>query len=97
MDAVLNLTSYCFYFRKTGKQSHIKLFIEPKGEYLEKHDEWKETFLKTIQEQGITHILLDNHKYRILAVGQFYSKEVRDQFKEKLNSILQLATENEDV
>ena len=86
-----------FLLQKNGETITYQLFIEPKGKYLEKHDEWKETFLKTIQEQGITHILLDNHKYRILAVGQFYSEQVRDQFKEKLNSILQLATENEDA
>ena len=86
-----------FLLQKNGETITYQLFIEPKGEFLKERDEWKETFLKTIQEQGITHILLDNHKYRILAVGQFYSEQVRDQFKEKLNSILQLATENKDV
>ena len=86
-----------FLLQKNGETITYQLFIEPKGKYLEKHDEWKETFLKTIQEQGTTHILVDSQKYRILAVGQFYSEQVRDQFKEKLNSILQLATENEDV
>ena len=86
-----------FLLQKNGETTTYQLFIEPKGKFLKEHDEWKETFLKTIQEQGITHILVDNHKYRILAVGQFYSKQVRDQFKEKLTNILQLATENEDV
>ena len=86
-----------FLLQKNGETTTYQLFIEPKGEYLKERDEWKETFLKTIQEQGITHVLVDNHKYRILAVGQFYSEQVRDQFKEKLTSILQLATENEDV
>ncbi len=86
-----------FLLQKNGETTTYQLFIEPKGEYLKERDEWKETFLKTIQEQGITHILVDDHKYRILAVGQFYSEQVRDQFKEQLNSILQLATENEDI
>ena len=86
-----------FLLQKNGETITYQLFIEPKGEYLKERDEWKETFLKSIHDQDITHILLDNHKYRILAVGQFYSEQVRDQFKEKLNSILQLSTENEDV
>ena len=86
-----------FLLQKNGETITYQLFIEPKGEFLEERDEWKEALLKTIQEQGITHILIDNQKYRILAIGQFYSKLVRDQFKEKLNSILQPATENEDV
>ena len=86
-----------FLLQKNGETITYQLFIEPKGDFLKEHDEWKETFLKEIQEKGITHILVDNHKYLILAVGQFYSERVRDQFKEKLNSILQLATENEDV
>ena len=83
-----------FLLQKNGETITYQLFIEPKGDFLKERDEWKETFLKTIEEQGITHILLDSHKYRILAVGQFYSKQVRDEFKEKLNSILQPATEN---
>ena len=86
-----------FLLKKNGETTTYQLFIEPKGDFLEERDEWKEAFLKSIQEQGITHILLDDHKYRILAVGQFYSKQVRDQFKEQLTSILQLATENEDI
>ena len=86
-----------FLLKKNGETTTYQLFIEPKGDFLEERDEWKEAFLKSIQEQGITHILLDDHKYRILAVGQFYSKQVRDQFKEELTSILQLATENEDI
>ena len=86
-----------FLLQQNGETITYQLFIEPKGDFLEERDEWKETFLKTIQEQGITRILLDSQKYRILAVGQFYSKQIRDQFKEQLNSILQSATENEDV
>ena len=86
-----------FLLQKNGETTTYQLFIEPKGKFLKEHDEWKETFLKTIQEQGITHILVDNHKYRILAVGKFYSKQVRDQFKGELTSILQLAAENEDI
>ena len=86
-----------FLLKKNGETTTYQLFIEPKGEFLEERDKWKETLLKTIQEQGTIHILLDNHKYRILAVGQFYSQQIRDEFKEKLNTILQSATENEDV
>ena len=86
-----------FLLQKNGDTITYQLFIEPKGNFLKEHDEWKETFLKEIQDKDIIHILVDNHKYLILAVGQFYSERVRDEFKGKLNSILQLATENEDV
>ena len=86
-----------FLLKKNGETTTYQLFIEPKGDFLEERDGWKEAFLKSIQEQGITHILVDDHKYRILAVERFYSKQVRDQFKEELTSILQLATENEDI
>ena len=86
-----------FLLQKNGDTITYQLFIEPKGDFLKEHDEWKETFLKEIQDRDIIHILVDNHKYRILAVGQFYSERVRDEFKEKLNSILQQAMENEEV
>lgn len=86
-----------FLLQKNGETITYQLFIEPKGEFLEKRDEWKETFLKEIQEQGISHILVDNHKYFILAVGQFYSKQVRDEFKGKLSEILEQAMDNGDV
>ena len=86
-----------FLLQKNGDTITYQLFIEPKGDFLKEHDEWKETFLKEIQDNGISRILVDNHKYRILAVGQFYSERVRDEFKEKLNSILQQAMENEEV
>ena len=86
-----------FLLQKNGETTTYQLFIEPKGEFLEERDEWKETFLKEIQEKGISHILLDNHKYLILAVGQFFSEQVRDEFKSKLSEILQQVTENEDV
>lgn len=86
-----------FLLQKNGETITYQLFIEPKGEFLEKQDEWKKTFLKEIQEKGISHTLVDNHKYLILAVGQFYSEQVRDEFKRKLNEILQQAMENEEV
>ena len=86
-----------FLLQKNGETITYQLFIEPKGDFLKEHDEWKETFLKEIQDNGISRILVDNHKYRILAVGQFYSERVRDEFKEKLNGILQQAMENGEV
>ena len=86
-----------FLLQKNGDTITYQLFIEPKGDFLKEHDEWKETFLKEIQDRDIIHILVDNHKYRILAVGQFYSERVRDEFKEKLNGILQQAMENGEV
>ena len=86
-----------FLLKKNGETTTYQLFIEPKGEYLEKRDEWKETFLKEIEEQGIRHVLVDNHKYLILAVGQFYSEQVRDAFKETLSEILEQAMGNRDV
>ena len=86
-----------FLLQKNGDTITYQLFIEPKGDFLKEHDEWKETFLKEIQDKDIIHILVDNHKYRILAVGQFYSERVRDEFKEKLNGILQQAMENGEV
>ena len=82
-----------FLLQKNGDTITYQLFIEPKGDFLKEHDEWKETFLKEIQDKDITHILVDNHKYRILAVGQFYSERVRDEFKEKLSRILQQSAE----
>ena len=86
-----------FLLQKNGDTITYQLFIEPKGDFLKEHDEWKETFLKEIQDKDITHILVDNQKYLILAVGQFYSKRVRDEFKGKLSGILQQAMENGEV
>ena len=35
-----------FLLQKNGDTITYQLFIEPKGEFLEKRDEWKESFLK---------------------------------------------------
>ena len=85
-----------FLLQKNGDPFTYQLFIEPKGEYLKERDAWKETFLKEIQEKDISHVLVDNHKYLILAVGQFYSEQVRDEFKRKLSEILHQTMEDQD-
>ena len=45
------------------ENKYYQIFIEPKGQYLVKNDEWKEQFLTDIKSQGKVLQLLANSEY----------------------------------
>ena len=71
----------------TTKDSHLQLFIEPKGRHLVKTDAWKEEFLMSIKSQGKVVQLISNAEYSVWGLPFFTHDSERDfdsSFKEVL-------------
>ena len=83
-----------FLDRIQGESLTYQLFIEPKGEYLQNRDRWKEDFLKQIcaeytgpEYHRIT--LIENRRYRIIGVPTFFDSKHKDEFIDTLNTTLE--------
>jgi len=71
----------------TTKDSHLQLFIEPKGRHLVKTDAWKEEFLMSIKSQGKVVQLISDSEYSVWGLPFFTHDSERDfdsSFKEVL-------------
>jgi type III restriction enzyme len=72
-DFVLFLTD-----KATGQSIHYQLFIEPKGQHLIPHDQWKEEFLQQIASgQNIT-VAFPNRGFKVVGLP-FYNTEAKRQ------------------
>jgi len=72
--------------KQSGEEVIYQLFIEPKGEQLLYTDQWKEDFLKDIENHAVIE-LYQNQSYKLIGMP-FYNKENRESvFKDKLNNI----------
>ena len=82
-----------FLREKTGKMLTYQVFIEPKGEHLKEHDEWKEDFLRELKEKAKNQILkldpVGSQKYQIIGLP-FYNSEDEYEFRKEFDSILLL-------
>ena len=81
-----------FLRQKNGNTLTYQIFIEPKGKYLQEHDQWKADFLKQIKEKFSGKTLefetqSGTQSYRLVGVP-FYNNEDERQFKESLESAL---------
>jgi type III restriction enzyme len=81
-----------FLREKNGNTLIRQIFIEPKGKYLQKHEKWKEDFLKQIKERFAGEVLKFNtqsgtQKYRLIGVP-FYDNQDERQLMESLESVL---------
>ena len=81
-----------FLREKNGNTLIRQIFIEPKGKYLQKHEKWKEDFLKQIKEKFAEEVLVlktqsETHKYRPIGVP-FYDNQDERQLMESLESVL---------
>ena len=78
-----------FLREKTGKLLTYQLFIEPKGEHIREHDQWKATFLKEIREEFADKVLTlgVNSKYRLIGLP-FYDIADENEFKNTLQTAL---------
>ena len=69
------------------KANYLQLFIEPKGQQLEKGEEWKQEFLLEIKQEGKLVNLFENDKYKIFGLP-FYQESMKANFKEKLTELI---------
>jgi type III restriction enzyme len=81
-DFVLFLTD-----KQTGKQLNYQLFIEPKGEGFIANDQWKEDFLKQIEEKAKINLNLPKHDFRIIGLP-FYNTGNSQVFRKAFSKIL---------
>ena len=75
---------------KDGKEITYQIFIEPKGKFLEKTDEWKEKLLIEIKEMFESKDLtkfIETKKYRVIGVP-FFNQADENKFKEELLSVI---------
>ncbi|RKU11948.1 type III deoxyribonuclease [Candidatus Poribacteria bacterium] len=81
-----------FLREKNGNTLIRQIFIEPKGKYLQKHEKWKEDFLKQIKEKFAGEVLVlktrsGTQKHRPIGVP-FYDNQDERQFRESLEPVL---------
>jgi len=69
-----------------------QLFIESKGEYIIKTDQWKEDFLKEIESKYQIEPTLfgENEKYKVIGLP-FYNENRKSTFIEEFKKILRVA------
>lgn len=75
-----------FCKQRDGEQITYQVFIEPKGEHLKGHDQWKEDFLKEIRTEQRT-IKIHTDTYLITAVP-FYNYNNENEFRVRLEETL---------
>ena len=81
-----------FLRQKNGNTLTYQLFIEPKGKFLQEHDQWKADFLKQTKEKSSGKTLefetqSGTQSYRLVGVP-FYNNEDEVQFRKSLESAL---------
>lgn len=75
-----------FCKQKKEQELTYQVFIEPKGAHLKANDKWKEDFLKEVRDKKEV-LQIDSDKYLITGVP-FYNNKDENEFKEKLENIL---------
>ena len=78
-----------FLGKENGETLSYQLFIEPKGEHIEDFDRWKEDFLKEIDTERKTELIIEDKNYRIIGLP-FYQEKNENEFRETLDETLQL-------
>jgi len=74
-----------------SRANYLQLFIEPKGQQLEKGEEWKQEFLLEIKQRGEIVNLFENGKYKIFGLP-FYQESKKADFKDKLKELVNIET-----
>ena len=77
-----------FLKEKKGEFASYQFFVEPKGEFLQLHDQWKEKFMHDIMTEFKDKLLtFENTKYRLIGLP-FYNKNNENPFWDALNAAL---------
>ena len=72
-----------------SKANYLQLFIEPKGQQLEKGEEWKQEFLLEIKQKDEIVNLFENDKYRIFGLP-FYQESKKASFKDQFKKLISI-------
>ena len=78
-----------FLAKENGETASYQLFIEPKGEHIEDFDRWKEDFLKEIDTERKSELIIEDKNYRIIGLP-FYQEKKQNEFRKTLDEVLQL-------
>ena len=77
-----------FLQEKKGKVVCFQFFVEPKGKFLQAHDQWKEDFMRDITTEFKGKLLtFESTKYRLIGLP-FYNEENENPFWDALNTAL---------
>ena len=82
---------FLLFLRKKNQDGwrQEQLFIEPKGEHLVAHDQWKEEFLLRISDEGVPiKKYVDDHEYSIYGLPFFNRESRREVFDKALRNML---------
>jgi type III restriction enzyme len=82
---------FVLFLRKDEpKQSlHYQIFIEPKGDHLLEHDEWKEAFLKQLKEEYELQQVWKGKEYNLWGLPFYNEAKRRREFEGKFDNILE--------
>ena len=72
-----------------SKANYLQLFIEPKGQQLERGEEWKQEFLLEIKQENEVVNLFEDDKYKIFGLP-FYQENRKVDFKDKLKELINI-------
>ena len=77
-----------FLQEKKGKMVCFQFFVEPKGKFLQAHDQWKEDFMRDITtEFKGKRLTFESTKYRLIGLP-FYNEENENPFWDALSAAL---------
>ena len=77
-----------FLGKENGETLSYQLFIEPKGEHIEDFDRWKEDFLKEIDTERKSELIIEDKNYRIVGLP-FYQDKNQNEFRQAFDEALQ--------
>jgi len=83
---------FVLFLRKKGQEQSttLQLFIEPKGDFLEPKDRWKEDFLKAIAGESRIETIFQNHDYAVYGLPFFNEGgETNSEFKKAFEPFLE--------
>lgn len=84
-DFVLFLTE-----KDSERSLNYQLFIEPKGDPYIKNDQWKEDFLKEIEQNYYINTLFENESFRIIGLPFYNERLKKQEFSKVLNDVLKI-------
>ena len=77
-----------FLQEKKGKLVCFQFFVEPKGKFLQAHDQWKEDFMRDITTEFKDKLLkFDSKEFRLIGLP-FYNEENENPFWDALDAAL---------
>ena len=81
---------FALFLKEKEKSKPIiyQLFIEPKGQQLIATDQWKEDFLKQIEQEHKLDTVFENKEFKLIGMP-FYNEQIsKNEFVEKMDSLV---------